>query len=30
MILATTKVEDFDRFLNTFSTKAPRSEPARI
>ena len=21
MILATTKVEDFDRFLNTFSTK---------
>ena len=26
MILSTVKVEDFDRFWNTFSTKAPRSE----
>lgn len=26
MILATVKVEDFDRFWNTFSTKGPRSE----
>jgi hypothetical protein len=28
--LATTKVEDFDRFLKTFSTKAPRNESSTV